>query len=349
MARRQLNIMISSAKTGRALAVMKALVTSPSLASVCDMQVFPIDITPAAAGLYFKHSPGTVLPRLEDNPTAWENFIVEHNIGVIFPTSDLDLHILSQYRDEWWERLSCKVMVDSLDSVIVANDKAGTFSELHHAGVNTPESYSRRAGLEAFAQFYQYPYIVKPRFGANSRGINIAHNDEELKFYWNHTENPIVQEYIEGDEYSGAITYDKHGQAQAFFVTRVYERRGHMTFGEVGDYPQIEAFLREFAEKTRHLGFSHALNVQMIERDGIVYVIELNPVCSGSTAIRAAFGFNQPEQLILHHCFGQEINQPEIKHGLAFSITDEVYLYDTTLEQIKQSTNGIFIKKALGL
>lgn len=345
----KLNVMVTGAKGGRAHAIMKALLRSPTLAGL-GLRVYPVDITPFAAGLYARTgTEGTVLPRLEDDFAAWEAFIQEKQIDFIFPTSDLDLVPLSSQRLLWRDQLGCQVMVSPLYAVEIANDKFMTFTHLYKTGVPTPESYSTYAGLCAFSEFYAYPFVVKPRFGANSRGINKVNNSEELEFYFAHTPDPIVQEYIDGDEYSGAITYDKDGEAKLFFVTRVYERRGHMTFGEVGDYPQIEAFLREFAIKTRPLGFSHALNVQMIQRGDQVYVIELNAVCSGSTAIRSHFGFNQPEQLILHHRYDMPLERTMIERnvgyaptsGLVMTVTEEMFFEGVTREQMAHSSSGI--------
>lgn len=337
----KLNVMVCGAKSGRGIAILKALLQSPTLAGL-GLKVFPVDITPFAVGLHVHtHQKGAVLPRLEDDPQAWERFIQEHDIDVVFPASDLDLSALAQVRDGWQQVEGCKVMVDDETTVSIANDKQQTFVALHHAEVKTPESYSRKPGLLAFAQFYGYPLVVKPRFGANSRGFQIVRSDEELEFFWSLTPLPMAQQYIEGNEYSGAITYDKAGNAAAFFVTRVYERRGHMTLGEVGYYPEAFAALQDFALKTRHLRFGHALNVQMIERDGEFFVIELNAVCSGSTAVRAAFGFNQPEQLIMHHCYGLRVAEPILANtGVVMTFTEELYLFNTTYDDLKASTIG---------
>lgn len=340
----KLNVAVTGAKGGRGIAIMKALLSSPTLEGL-GLRVYPIDITPFAAGLYGRTgTEATVLPKPETDPQAWERFVEEKQITVMFPGSDNDLVPLAQCRDYWLAQYNCHVMVSDMEAVKIANDKGQTWESLSTCDVQLPASQLTDS---IHFPWYHYPCIIKPRFGANSRGIHITKDGYEMRFFVQHTPDPIVQEYIEGDEYSGAITYDKQGEAQVFFVTRVYERHGHMTFGEVGHYPQIEAFLREFAEKTRLLGFSHALNVQMIEREGVVYVIELNACCSGSTAIRSHFGFNQPTQLILNHVHSmpfENINklaESERKTGLAMTFTEEMFFDGVTREQLEQSTNGI--------
>ena len=340
----KLNVAVSGVSGGCGTSIMKALLSSPTLAGL-GLKVFPLDITPFAVGLYGRTEPGTVLPKPEDDPEAWEEAIRKLELDVIFPGSDNDLVPLAEHRDCWFERYGCRVMVSGVESVKIANDKALTVSHLtSYLALHLPFSswYEQNErmyhGMHSFEK--NMAYIVKPRFGANSRGLHICTVDE-LAFYVKHTPDPIIQEFIEGDEYSGAITYDKDGEAKAFFVTRVYKRTGHMTFGEVGHYPQIEAFLREFAEKTKPLGFSHALNVQMIEREGVMYIIELNARCSGSTAIRSHFGFNQPAQLILHHIYDLLIEKlPQVEcersNGLAMTFTDETFFDGVTRDEMAQ-------------
>ena len=71
------------------------------------------------------------------------------------------------------------------------------------------------------------------------------------------------------------------------------------------------------------------LNVQlrMTERGPVPF--ELNCRCSGTTAIRAHFGYNEPEMLIRHYVLGENIKTPEIKYGKAYRYWNETYKENT--------------------
>jgi carbamoyl-phosphate synthase large subunit len=100
----------------------------------------------------------------------------------------------------------------------------------------------------------------------------------------------IVQEYIEGDEYTcGSVTLD--GICKGVIVMRRILRDGdtHKCFVEKNAV--IEDTVRKAINELKPFG---ACNVQLRMRDGEPYVFEINARCSGTTASRTLCGFNEP-------------------------------------------------------
>ena len=53
---------------------------------------------------------------------------------------------------------------------------------------------------------------------------------------------------------------------------------------------------------------------------------ELNPRCSGTTGIRAYFGYNEPEMLLRHYVLGESLETPQPRFGYAMRYWNEVFL-----------------------
>ena len=67
-------------------------------------------------------------------------------------------------------------------------------------------------------------------------------------------------------------------------------------------------FIREECERLAGImGSKSPLNVQLRVIDGKVYIFEINPRFSGTTAFRALAGFNEPDIMIPHHLLGEAI------------------------------------------
>ena len=68
------------------------------------------------------------------------------------------------------------------------------------------------------------------------------------------------------------------------------------------------------------------LNVQLRQTERGPVPFELNIRCSGTTAIRAYFGYNEPEMMLRHYVLGEQIESPQIRNGYAYRYWNEVFL-----------------------
>src|SRR5207245_8087297 len=57
----------------------------------------------------------------------------------------------------------------------------------------------------------KFPCIIKPSFGSGGTGVSIVNNMHELESHLSKIENPIIQEFVEGTEYSIDVFSDLNG------------------------------------------------------------------------------------------------------------------------------------------
>lgn len=341
-----IKVAVTGVGGGGGQGIMKAL-----FSSALPIDVYPVDITPLSAGLYRGRCGGTVLPKPEEDIDAWEQWVKARGIQAIIPGSDNDLPSLAAVREDWRNRGLCEVLISDPELVEIGNDKGFTAQVLKDHGFDSPQSdswplhiYHSEAWLQTLAdRKMTYPLVVKPSIGAASRGFHIAHNEEELLFYAKRTPGTLIQEYLPGDEYTCSVFGDSRRVVQAFMILKRTLYAGHTYRAEVVmDVNENNISLAEFVisvgNKLKPRG---PLNMQlkMVPDRGPV-IFELNVRCSGSTPIRAMFGYNEPEMLIRHFILGQPIIQPEIKPGVALRYWDEVIIDNATFDTLDGTQKG---------
>lgn len=310
--------------------ILKSLLISGEL-----LEIYPVDVTPLSAGLYWPGCmPGTVLPKPEEDIEAWKRWAVETGIDLIIPGADRDLPPLAAVAQQWRREHVCRVAVSSEKMVAMANDKWETAKALRTVGLDAPDShaaFNEHGIITDWANRHGYPLIVKPRMDAASRGLNVANNEEELLFYWNRASaDPIVQEYLEGDEYTCALFFDIDHEHCAQFAMKRWLYAGSTYRAEVigeDDHAALHEFLREFGRKIRPYNPFGAINIQLKDVPGRGPVVfEINARCSGSSVIRAHFGYNEAHMLVKHILQRLPVTQPRTRKGFAFRFFDELYL-----------------------
>lgn len=105
----------------------------------------------------------------------------------------------------------------------------------------------------------------------------------------------LVQPYLEGRLISvNGVAFDGElHAANQHVVHRVWpDRCGHSVYAET--IPMIPERERATAALTRELGWSGVFNLQLIEREGRSYVIDLNPRFYASLTLATAAGLNLP-------------------------------------------------------
>jgi carbamoyl-phosphate synthase large subunit len=330
-----MNVGVSGVGGAVGQSIMKALSVSK-----LPVNVFAIDVHPLSAGLFMAEE-AMVLPKPEARGglSGWEQGLRENGVDSLIPGSDHDLPPLASVREEWERNGLCNVLVSDPELIQAGRDKALTCEALKNAGLPAPESVWDLTLEEAiaWAKSNGYPVILKPREGSASRGVVLVQNLEELTFYFPRTPKPIIQEYLsksgQDEEFTCAVFVDKTGTSTGTFMARRELNSGTTYRAEIGFWPEINDLLVAIGSALRPRG---VLNVQirMTERGPVPH--ELNVRCSGTTAIRAHFGYNEPEMLLRHYVLGEEVSQPDTRIGYAFRYWNEVFLEDSPVSQSNQ-------------
>lgn len=335
-----MKIAVTGVGGGVGQSIMKALTISS-----LPVDIYPVDVQPLSAGL-FRGVQGLVLPKPE-MPGAlevWENCFKEHGIEVIIPGSDHDVVPLASVRDDWEFRGICKALVSDPGLVKVCRDKALAHQRMQSEVIPVPKSAWDLSLKEAvsWAKSTGYPVVIKPRSGFASQNVHIVSDEEELNFYFPRTPNPILQEHLslpdKEEEYTCAVFVDREGSPVGTFMARRELSAGTTYRAEVNFWPEIHELLLKIGAALRPRG---PMNVQlrMTERGPVPF--ELNIRCSGTAAIRAYFGYNEPEMLLRHFVMGEQLAAPKHRTGYVFRYWNEVFLEGVSEDNLLEGPSGL--------
>jgi carbamoyl-phosphate synthase large subunit len=267
-----MRIAVTGVGGGVGQSIVKALQDSP-------YAVVGIDSEELAAGLHAV--PSAYRGRYASDPRFVDRLLEicsAEQCSLLFPGHDVELLGLAQSAERF--KAIGTVPVVSTERVLqICDDKLETSRFLAAAGFPAPESQP----LRDYGSF-EGPVILKPqRGGARSRSTYLVRSAEELAVYRElvDVENCVVQEFIEGDEYTcGSVVLD--GKCAGVIVMRRTLRAGDTYKARVERHPGIEATVSAIVERLQPFG---GCNVQLRVR------------CSGTTAARALAGFNEPRMV----------------------------------------------------
>lgn len=240
--------------------------------------------------------------------------ICQHNnVKAIICLNDLELPILAENRRRFEERGILPIVADK-EAIDICFDKYLTARYVESLGLNTPKTFiSLDKAKEAICNGeLQFPLVLKPRWGSGSIGIEFVNSMEELDEVYamllkkvkksilseisKGNEYILIQEKIEGQEYGLDVMNDLNGNNRGVSVKKkLAMRAGETDKAQTVDNEKIRKIGRILGENLRHMG---NLDVDVFERDGIYYVLELNPRFGGGFPFSYEAGVNFPKAII---------------------------------------------------
>ncbi len=128
----------------------------------------------------------------------------KHRIDVLVPTIDTELKTLSLNKEKFVD-VGTYVLVSSPEVIEICQDKRKTYEFLCANGFGSPWTEELRRVKK---KEIRYPVFLKPWDGSASRGNAIAYNRGDLKYFGNKIPHCLVQEYIDGQEYTCDVYVD---------------------------------------------------------------------------------------------------------------------------------------------
>lgn len=290
------------------------------------------DIAPLNAGL-FRADEAILLPKVESDGALETimNSLREYRIEAVLVGSEFDMVFFAMHREKIERETEARVVVSPVDVVALADDKHRTVQFLHKNGLPYPETRAPTTlaeALEAGATL-GYPLILKARSGTSNRHVHVIEDKGELEAVFARVADPLMQVLIARpgptleNEYTCSIFKAADGTVFGPFTARRTLRGGSSWIVEVRAFSRIMPLLRRIAEL---LPIRGTFNVQlMVGRDGPV-PFEFNARFSGTTAIRAHFGFNEAEMAIRSFVLGETLPEPTIREGLALRYEEEIFI-----------------------
>jgi carbamoyl-phosphate synthase large subunit len=176
--------------------------------------------------------------------------------------------------------------------------------------------------------------VIKPRVGARSVGVSVAHSRDELEQAVAGREGLILQECVgdEANEYtSSVLAFD--GEPQASIVMRRDLRDGN-TYRAFSDaYPELNQQVKAFGAALQPFG---PANFQFrLDEEGRARFFEINARFSGATPLRALVGFNEVEMCIRKIVYGEAIIEPEVPQKTILRHWSETLVEQSDFEALR--------------
>jgi carbamoyl-phosphate synthase large subunit len=213
------------------------------------------------------------------------------DVGLIVPTIDDELEIFANARERFLAR-GIRVAVSAPETAAICNDKFATCAHLRARGVAAAETFLPSTVPAA----PHFPLFVKPRVGRGGVGAYRVRNPRELGFFVDYVAEPVVQQYLDGREFTIDVLCDWEGRVLSVVPReRVVIRAGVIDRGRTSNDPSLMALALAVAEA---LPFAGAINIQCRIARGKPVVFEINPRFSGGIPLTIAAGADFPGMLV---------------------------------------------------
>ena len=218
---------------------------------------------------------------------------IEHEIRIIVPTIDTELQIFSNHKKYILDRCGAKVFVSDSDIIEVCNDKILFSRFLSKNGFNVPTLYEDITTISN----ENFPLFMKPLDGSSSKNANKIDTPLELNLFHKLTEKPMIQEFIEGDEYTVDVFVGKDNNIVSIVPRlRMEVRSGEISKGKIILNQDIINEVQKLISKLKPFG---QITVQVIRNDNGIFFIEVNPRFGGGSPMSIMSGANSCEFVYL--------------------------------------------------
>lgn len=315
------NILITSA--GQRVALVRGFQET-----VCrffpDARVFTTDMNPRLAPAAYVSDGCFEVPRCtsEDYIESLLTICLGNNVGMIIPTIDTELAILSANKDIFAQK-GIFVSVSDYDFIMMCRDKrnTGEFFEKHH--IRVPKAIDKYHPT--------FPMFAKPYDGSLSTNLHYIKNAEELTEEILNDPKLLFMEYIDKEvykEYTIDMYYGKDNMVKCIVPReRIKIRAGEINKGLTEKEP-LTQYLLDRLEMIEGCVGCICIQLFLNVKDGDVVGIEINPRFGGGYPQTYAAGGNYPEYLIREYFLGDQIEYFDgwKDHQLMLRFDDAVYV-----------------------
>lgn len=332
-----IRVLVTGGGSGVGQSIFKALRMASLPLTIISADIDPINPT------FFRADEVIIIPKVEMEGALSDiiTIIKEKHIDVIMVGSEFELEFFAIHKDEIQGETGCLVVVAPLKTVQLANDKWLTAEFLRMNNLPYAKSYIPHNLTNALnkANEWGYPLMLKTRTGTSTRHVHIVYRDKDILKLYESVPKPMLQWIINtpdkqlGYEYTCSIFKCSDGHILGPFTARRTLRWGTSWIIEVDGFVELYPLLSAIGEKIDFMG---SFNVQLMAgKDGPV-PFEFNARFSGTTAVRAHFGFNEPEMVLRNYYLKEDLSKPIIRNGLALRYLEEVFLEGATVKDIRE-------------
>ncbi len=310
---KKINILITPAGSGMAVAAIKTLKKNK------NTRIISTDIDNLAPGLYLSHK-GYITPSFKNKNfySILKKITEKEKIDVILPALDTILLDFSKLKS-LFKKKGIEILISEPKTIETTRDKWKTYKELKNA-ISLPKSFIKKENITI-----DYPLFIKPRKGSGSENVHKINSKKELEFYYRKIKNPIIQEYLEGKEYTVDCLANKKGDLLVSVPrTRIETKGGISVKGKIIKDKRLENIAKRISDKFNFYGpFFFQIKE---DKRGTPKLTEINARIAGTMCFSSFAGVNI-YNLAVKLSMGEKIKIPKIKYNTYISrYWEETYL-----------------------
>ncbi len=302
---KKIKVIITSAGSGPGIAVIKALKTQTEI----PLEIIAMDMDILSAGLYLSDH-YAVSPSVDDDSFIdfMINYCLDFQIDFIIPILDIETMIFAKNRNKFKNICHAEVLVNDYNVISKSNDKRNSHQHCLENNILVPKVYDTE---DVISHHTAFPLILKPVSGVGSTGITLVHSERQLASLLPLDKGFLLQEFIEGREYTIDSISDLDGRCLAALPReRLVVKAGQSVKGRTVSTPELLDYGHRIAESFKLKGPGCS---QCKVRDGQIYFIEMNSRYGTGVSLSIGAGLNIP---LLH--LKLSLNMPIGKGELTF-------------------------------
>jgi len=252
----------------------------------------------------------------------------KEKVGVILPCTDHEVLPLSLKKERFIEE-GIQVAVSPPETIKTCRDKWITYLNLSKY-LPIAKSALPNPNLKDALQFVGLPVLIKPRAGWGAREIYEAHTLEEAEILLRRVNNPLLQEWLDGEEYTVDGLADKDGRLMCIVPRRRIKIWAGLSLqGVTVRDEELVKLGKQIIESLTIIG---PFNFQVRKSNGKSFIFEINPRFAGTGILSVKAGVNLPALIAKNLCgIGMSVSF-DFKEGLIITrYMEEVY---TSIEEV---------------
>ena len=286
-----MNVLIFSA--GRRVELVECFRKAKQKLNISS-NVIAADCSNTAPALYFADKK-FILPKIYDENNYINSIINlcnKEKIALIVPTIDTELLLLSEQKKYIESRTDAKVLISNIEVIKICRDKILTQKYMEKNSFPVPRMYELS---EVSEDSITLPLFIKPKSGSSSVNTFKVNSYTELITYSKIIDDPIIQEYIQGEEYTVDVFLNFESEVLSIVPRlRMATRSGEISKGRIVRDNEIISSVLDLMKKLRPIGH---ITVQLMKTlHGIKY-IEINPRFGGGAPMSIQAGADSCEKL----------------------------------------------------
>ena len=281
-----MNILILS--VGRRVELVKLFKDTAKKMNI-KSNVIGADLSNTAPAIYFCDS-FYLIPRIgEDNYI--ESIIKicnKEKIKLIVPTIDTELEIMSKNKKTIESQTEAKVLISDESVINICRNKINTQAFFDNNNFGAPKIVNEEYIAN---KNYTFPLIIKPLDGSSSINVFKIYNEKELNFFKEYIKKPIIQELVDGTEFTVDAFCDFNSRPITIVPRqRIATRSGEISKGKILKDRIIIEDVKKLLAILKPIGH---ITIQCIKtEDEQIKYIEINPRFGGGAPMSIKAGAN---------------------------------------------------------